>query len=154
MSENKKAREYTLFIPGRPYTKKNSGRYVGHGRYLPSKQFCAYEDRSLPVLNAHKRNLGLIEPIDYPVEVTALYVMDSRSGWPDLVGLMQATADLLETAGILEDDRVIVSWGTTHIAKVDRKQPGVGIRIREWTDTDWFNPLELDPFYKRRNKDV
>ena len=32
-----------LTIKGRPITKKNSSRYVGHGRLLPSVQYVKYE---------------------------------------------------------------------------------------------------------------
>lgn len=142
--------EYSFYIPGRPYTKKNSGRYVGKGRFLPSKQYSKYEKQAIPVLVSQKDKQGLAEPISYPVVVTAIYTMKNRAGWPDLVGLMQATADILESAGILEDDRVIVMWDGSHIAGVDKEHPGTQIFIRNWTNTNWFNPIELDPFYQRR----
>lgn len=94
--------------------------------------------------------MRLNEPIDYPIEVTAMYTMATRSSWPDLVGLMQATGDLLEAAGIVKNDRLIVSWGRTHIHEVDKEHAGVGICIREWIDTEWFNPYELDPALRKR----
>lgn len=93
---------------------------------------------------------GLDSPIDYPVEVTAVYTMPNRAGWPDLVGLMQATGDLLEGVGILANDRLIVSWGCSHIHAVDKENPGVGICIREWVEKKWFDPWELDPWLIKR----
>lgn len=141
---------YKFFIPGRPYTKKNSGRYVGKGRFLPSKQYETYRDMAIPVLTAQKRNLKLIEAIGYPVRVTVFYTMENRSAWPDLVGLMQATADLLEETGILENDRFIVSWGNSHVGAVDKEHAGAEILIEKWNPEWGFDPYELDPKLARR----
>lgn len=141
-----------MFIPGRPYTKKNSGRYVGKGRFLPSKAYSEYARTVIPIMKWWMAKWELDSPIDYPVEVTAVYSMPNRAGWPDLVGLMQATGDLLEGVGILANDRLIVSWGNSHIHRVDKENPGVGISIREWVETKWFDPWELDPWLMKRRK--
>ncbi len=108
---------------------------------------------ALPVLTAQKRNLGLLEAIRYPVQVTVFYTMANRAAWPDLVGLMQATADLLEDAGILEDDRLIVSWGNTHIDAVDPETPGAKIWIQKWDPNRGFDPYKLDPMLAKRRND-
>lgn len=139
-----------MFIPGRPYTKKNSGRYVGKGRFLPSKAYSEYERAVVPIMRKWAKEWRLEKPIDYPIEVTAVYTMLNRVGWPDLVGLLQATGDLLEAAGIIENDRLIVSWGNSHIHAVNKEKAGVGISIREWVDVNWFDPRELDPWLMKR----
>lgn len=139
-----------MFIPGRPYTKKNSGRYVGKGRFLPSKAYSEYERAVVPIMRKWAKEWRLEKPIDYPIEVTAVYTMLNRVGWPDLVGLLQATGDLLEAAGIIENDRLIVSWGNSHIHDVSKENAGVGICIREWMDVNWFDPWELDPWLMKR----
>lgn len=143
-------KEYTVLIPGRPITKKNSGRYFGKGKFLPSEAYAGYERVAIPALKSWARAIGLSRPIDYPVEVTAVYIMPNRAGWPDLVGLMQATADLLEAAGIVEDDRLIVSWGTSHIHGVDKEKAGVTIKLRAWNKNELFDPWNLDPWLIKR----
>ena len=47
-----------------------------------------------------------------PVRVSATFYRDRNAG--DLVGYMQALADALQKAGVLVDDRQIVSWGRHH----------------------------------------
>ncbi len=57
------------------------------------------------------------------VNVCARYWMDSRRSRPDLIGLMQATADILEKSRILVNDRQIVSWDGSRIVGIDREAP-------------------------------
>jgi len=104
--------EARLIIPGQPATKKNSqvARCVG-GKpvVLQSKAYRAYEKMALKALLACPRAefLG-------PVAVTVCYwLKDNRR--PDLTNLLQATADILEKAGVITDDREIVSWDGSRI---------------------------------------
>jgi Holliday junction resolvase RusA-like endonuclease len=57
--------------------------------------------------------------------------MPDRRSWPDLLGLEQATADILERAHILRNDRDIVSWDGSRIAGVDKDNPRAAIEIEE-----------------------
>lgn len=99
-------RPWIYLITGRPITKKNSGRYVktgGKSRLLPSKQFEAYEEAALWQLRCQARpDIPLACPVNLRVE----YYMPNRKGWPDLMGLIQATADILQDAEILADDGI------------------------------------------------
>lgn len=113
-----------LVIKGRPITKKNSSRYVGAGRLLPSKQYKAYEEDALWQLRGQWQGK---KSIDRAVHVTALYYMPNRIGWPDLVGLEQATADILEKAGVIADDGFIADWDGSCIAAIDKENPRVKI---------------------------
>jgi Holliday junction resolvase RusA-like endonuclease len=65
------------------------------------------------------------------VQVTARYWMPNRRSWPDLMGLLQATCDILERAGIIENDRNVVSLDGSEIVGVDRENPRAEIRIKE-----------------------
>lgn len=77
--------------------------------------------------------------------------MPSRAAWPDLVGLMQATADLLEAAGVLENDRLILSWQGTNIEGIDKNNPRAEISLYPvWLCDDTRKAWELDPMTKRR----
>ncbi|NPV80814.1 MAG: RusA family crossover junction endodeoxyribonuclease [Firmicutes bacterium] len=120
-----------IVIPGRPVTKKNhqqvwQNRKSGKRFVVPSKAYKEYEESALRELRAYQgpRFSG-------PVRVTAQYYMPDRRSWPDLVGLMQATHDILQAAGIIANDRDIVCVDGSLIAGVDPKRPRVVIEIEE-----------------------
>ena len=48
-----------------------------------------------------------------------------------MIGLMQGTADLLEKAGILLNDRLIESWDGSRIMGLDKDNPRVEIEIKQ-----------------------
>lgn len=104
--------------------------------------------------------MGRLPHYTLPVQMTCQYYLKDRAHWPDLVGLMQATADILSDerkriAGkmvttrewLLSDDRIIKSWDGTEIAGIDKLRPRVEIVI---------TPLEvdvaLDPYIERQIK--
>lgn len=105
----------------------------------------------MPELKEQRRKLGLNYPIDRPCELFVHYYMPSRAAWPDLVGLMQATADLLEAAGVLENDRLILSWQGTNIEGIDKDNPRAEISLYPvWLSDDTREAWILDPMTKRR----
>lgn len=121
----------TFTIPGRPATKKTGQRIVKCGKFhkiLPSKAYEEYEEYCLIWLKRIK------ERFTGKVKVSAVYTMPDRRSWPDLVGLMQATGDILERAGIIENDRDIVSWDGSYIEdKTSKENTGVRILLHEIT---------------------
>lgn len=141
---------YRFEISGRPVTKKNSGRYCGPGRFRPSAAYEAYEAVAVPKLKLQAKKQALEFPIDRPCQVIASYYMPNRAGWPDLVGLMQATADLLEESGVLENDRLIVSWDSTRIEDIDKENPRTEIEIYPGSIEQEEEMNDLDPLTKRR----
>jgi Holliday junction resolvase RusA-like endonuclease len=123
-----------LVLPGQPFTKKNSQRIIVNRRtgkplILPSKRYREYADAACRHLKAQYRGPAF----EGPVEVCAVYYLASRSRWPDLVGLLQATGDILEEAGVITNDRNIVSWDGSRIAGVS-ENPRAEIEIREVSD--------------------
>lgn len=125
------ARMVKFFIPGRPATKKTGQRIVWvkkRARILPSEAYEVYEEYCLFWL---KR---INERFTGKVKVSAVYTMPDRRSWPDLCGLLQATGDILERAGIIENDRDIVSWDGSYIEdKTSKENPGVCIFLHEIT---------------------
>jgi len=118
-------------IPGRPITKKNSSRIIINARtkrpmVIPSPQYKEYEQAALWHL---KQYVG--PTFGGPVRVRALYWLPDRRSRPDLLGLEEATADILEAAGIVANDRMIVSWDGSRIAGYDKERPRVEIEITE-----------------------
>ena len=162
MAESKIEQEpYSFIIYGHPATKKNSSVLVkGQARLLPSKAYKEYE--WMFKTQAYK----LPQPLPHyetGVKVEAKYYLKNRAHYPDMVGLMQATADLMSDEykviyghrqlikrWFLADDRIIKSWGNTRIAGIDPKNPRVEITI---TPLDIPIDQECDPYIIKKLKE-
>ena len=122
-----------MILHGAPRTKKNHGRTVrvrGRPVHLPSEAHEAWKARALYQARTWLYNLRdkpklFACPIAFPVNVCAMFYRDALRG--DAVGYYQALADLLQAARIVDDDKWIVSWDGSRLAK-DAKQP----RIELW----------------------
>jgi Holliday junction resolvase RusA-like endonuclease len=119
----------TFTILGRPITKKNSLRIVRHpktGNPIPiqSKAHEAWFRASKPQANLVHAQLR--RTITEPVHVRALFYLERCIG--DINNYQAALADLLERAGILANDRQIVSWDGTRLLK-DAKRPRIDVEI-------------------------
>ena len=140
---------YTYTIKGRPVTKKNSQIRTKYG-VIQSKAYREYESTALLQLQAQKGKQGPHKPIDRPCMVTFMYYLPNRQWWPDLLGLMQATADILQKARIWEDDRLLYHIdGRSCIDGIDPDNPRAEITIREITDFK-YPAYHLDPWIKKR----
>lgn len=123
----------TLTIPGRPYTAKNNAVMVkGRNLLLPSPKYRKYKafcvgTKTKPGWLTQYGNYQFTGP----VRLDCHYWMRNYQGWPDLVGLLQATCDILEASGILLNDRQVVSFGNSRIVGVDAESPRVQIEIRD-----------------------
>ena len=91
-------------IPLEPRTKKNHSMIV-RGRLIPSKEYAAYRRDAIMFLKP------LPAPIDYPVNVKALYYMKTRRR-VDLNNLHSALMDILVDAEVLLDDNAKIVAGT------------------------------------------
>lgn len=104
--------------------------------------------------------LGRLPHYTLPVQLTCRYYLKDRAHWPDLVGLMQATADIISDERkriggrmvtvkewLLSDDRIIARWDGTEIAGIDRARPRVEIVITPL-------PVDeaMDPYVERQIK--
>lgn len=138
---------FSFTIYGRPITKKNSQNVV-RGVPLQSRQYKTYESRFHRQIRDMQKKKQ-VPRIEGMVHVKALYWMNNRSGFPDLVGLMQATADLIaDNKGkqwIIPNDRFIRSWDGTRIAGIDKENPRVEITIEPMP----MNPNDADPEVQR-----
>ena len=116
-----------LLISGQPITKKNSQviRCInGYPLVNQSKAYRAYEKMALKALLAYPG-----QTILGPVAVRVHYWLKDRRR-PDLTNLLQATADILEKARVIANDRNIVSWDGSRIMGVSRQNPRAEIMIR------------------------
>lgn len=118
-----------LILAGRPITKKNSQKIItnmktGRPMVIPSEQYRQFESDCLKQITGQFK-----KKIARSVMVHALYYMPNRVSWPDLTGLMESTADILQKAEVLENDRHITSWGRSRIVGIDKINPRTEIYI-------------------------
>lgn len=115
-----------LVIYGAPRTKKNHGQRKMVGKFmkqLPSEAWMEWRDLVLPQL---VRQFDGYHPISEPVNVRALFYRDALRG--DAVGYYQGLADVLEEAGVVTDDKWIVTWDGSRLRK-DPARPRVELEI-------------------------
>lgn len=115
-----------MTVYGAPRTKKTSNRVVRAGRFtkvLPSEAFERWEALAVPQMRIAWAGRA---PIAHAVNVRAVFYRDAERG--DAVGYYQALADALETAGVLVNDKHIVSWDGSRLAK-DKNRPRVEVEI-------------------------
>lgn len=118
-----------------PVTKKNSQRILKNpktgARFVaPSAAFCQYERDArmyLPRLDA---------PIDYPVNIRCLFYVPTRRRY-DLTNLLEATDDLLVSAGVLADDnyKIVTAHDGSRVF-YDKENPRTEIVIERLKDGD------------------
>lgn len=117
-----------ITLKGRPATKKNSGRIItknGKPIIIPSEAYKNYEDACMWQLAGKKLHISGI------VVVECKYYLPNKRSWPDLIGLLQATSDILTKAKIIDDDKWICSYGESYIAGIDKENPRAEIRIMD-----------------------
>jgi Holliday junction resolvase RusA-like endonuclease len=124
----------SIILPGRPITKKNHERIcvnskTGKHFIRQSEQYEQYETDCLWRIKAQYRGPVLTEPIS----LKCLYWLPNRKGWPDLAGLIQATQDILQKAGVIENDKQVVSLDGSRIMGVDKDYPRTEVYICETT---------------------
>ena len=134
---------YEFVIPGHPATKKNSPILVkGRALVLPSKAYKNYEKLFRKELEFLERRDGSLPHFTGPVQLTAMYWLQDRRGFPDLNGLIQATQDIisdeythkdhkktLKRQWLLADDRLVKSLDGCRILGIDKESPRTVIRI-------------------------
>lgn len=117
-----------ITLKGRPATKKNSGRIIsrnGKPIIIPSEAYKNYEDICIWQLAGKKLHVSGI------VVVECKYYLPNKRSWPDLIGLLQATSDILTKAKVIDDDKWICSYGDSCIAGIDKENPRAEIRIMD-----------------------
>lgn len=120
----------TIVIYGPCRTKKTSNRVLRFGRFnkiVPSEAYLHWRDSAVTQMRVAWAGH---ETVDRPVSVRATFYRDANRG--DLIGYMQGLADALQEAGVLKDDKWIVSWDGTRLSK-DANRPRVEVDIEEVT---------------------
>ena len=111
-------------IPGPPRTKKNHTRLIwcgGKPRIMPSEAYLEWEKSGLQTCTI-KGPKSLAEPLN----VRATIYRATLTG--DAVGYYQAIGDFLQKAGVVVDDKWLVSWDGTRLDK-DAASPRVELTL-------------------------
>jgi hypothetical protein len=126
-----------------PKTKKNSSKIIPHLKHailVPSDAYTKWERAAIRALVGEgiiKRGppsvkgkptyrVQAVKPIDYPVNCRALIYRDALRG--DAVGFYQAVGDFLQLAGVVANDKFIVSWDGSRLLK-DATRPRVELEL-------------------------
>ena len=132
-----------IVIQGQPRTKKNGSRIAltpdNKRVLLPSKAYEQYERVALV-------QLARVQAVHGPISVMCRYFLQNRAHWPDLVGLLQATSDILQAAGVIDDDKYIVNYDGSMIAGLDKDNPRVEIIIHQINE----NSVLCDEYVKAK----
>ena len=119
-----------ITLIGRPITKKNHQQMVvaGNGRkfLIQSKAYRQYEKDCLKQLMYLYKG----KTITGQLSMKALYYMPTKAR-PDLLNLLQATADIIEKAKVISNDKNIYSFNGSRIMGVDKLNPRVEILLEE-----------------------
>ena len=126
-----------LIILGAPRTKKNSLRIAKNkrtGKSFPM-QSAAHNDWSKSAVSQLRDQFQAAgkffsRQFDIPVAVRATIYRERATG--DLLNYLAAISDALEHAGVVENDRLCVSWDGSRMAK-DAVNPRVEIEIEAVT---------------------
>lgn len=123
-----------FLVSGDLATKKNSPRIVRNRRtgkpfLLPSKAATTWQTKAAWWLKSQWQGLP---PIDFGVHVRALFYRQRNVG--DLCNYIAITADALEEAQVLQNDRLILSWDGSRLG-LDREVPRVRIELLEYEET-------------------
>lgn len=117
-----------ITIPGRVAILKNSKRIFGRGRkkiVIPSPKYVAWEDEALAaVLGSYKG-----QAIDFPCEVHAKFYFANHQGEADLSNMIQGPEDVLQKAGILKNDKLVMR---AEMEKFFGHEPRVEIEIYKY----------------------
>ena len=115
-----------ITIPGNPATKKNNNQIhvnpsTGKRFIAPSQRYKEYEE----LCGWFVPKLG----IDYPVNIKCVYYRETKAR-VDLVNLLEATDDILQTFGcITQDDWHVIAGHDGSRVLFDKKNPRVEITI-------------------------
>ena len=122
-----------LLIEAAPRTKKNHGSRMRMGTrtlHLPSEAFLKFQAIAVPQL---RRAWAGLPAITRPVNVRAMFYRDALRG--DACGYYQALADVLERAGVVEDDVLCEQWDGSRLRK-DADHPRIEVELEEVVDSD------------------
>lgn len=99
---------YRCEIPGRPIVKKNTQRTVGRGRAtrrISTPRYTRWEFDAMAVCQRSFKG----QLLQGPMFAKYYFHFENRQAEADVSNLCEAPGDLLKKAGVIKDDRLLVS---------------------------------------------
>lgn len=129
---------FRVVIPGRPITKKNSGRLIrAKGRVIPipSKAVEKWTRAAVKDIRAAARRAGL-SPMAWPVSMRALFFRSVSVDAPgDLQNYINAACDALQHGGAVTNDQFIRAHDGSRL-RYDKARPRVEITLSVMDERD------------------
>ncbi len=124
----------TLTILGPPITKSNHQRiFRGKGGRPRVAQSAAYVKWETDAIGQLAKQLGPPSPpTNVPVALRAIFYRERRTG--DLGNFLKSLCDVIERSGIVENDRLIVSFDGCRLAH-DKVRPRVEFELTLFEET-------------------
>lgn len=95
---------FNISIPGRPIVKKNTMRSFGR-RQVYTPLFKAWETQALLLLKSKWKK----KPIECTIFVQYLFFFKNKQAEADVSNLIEGPQDALTKAGVIVDDKLVVS---------------------------------------------
>jgi len=125
-----------FIIEGQCPAKKSSHIIRKKGSKLwiaPDDEYQAWELDAAKQLMIQKSELGLIEALDYPLDVRFL-IYRSGTGRADLTNLIQSCEDALEKGGVISNDYLIESTDRSRRIPVSEGEERIEIEIHPFKE--------------------
>lgn len=139
-----------LTILGPPVTKSNHQKIIqvrGRPMVIQSAPYRKWEKSALEQL---ARLLPLAPATAAPVSLKAIFYRERRTG--DLGNYLKALCDVIERAGLIENDRLIHSFDGSRLAW-DKTNPRVEFEVMPMPDeTPEFQPADLSSLARRAKR--
>ena len=122
-------------LNGQVCSGKNNMRVGRNGRHYPTKRWAAWRDIQLMAIKLSVHRLGKFEqghqrlpPITTPCSAKVVFThADKRRR--DVPGMLDALCHVLERAGVVKDDSLIVDWDIHTVPESNKAKAGVEIRV-------------------------
>jgi Holliday junction resolvase RusA-like endonuclease len=106
---------FQVTIPGRAYVKKNGASMVGNGKFkklIYTPQYQAWEKTA--ILQVRQKRIQ--STISFPINLKVIFYFDNRMAEADLSALYEGIQDVLQSEGVIANDRLIVGHnGSTKV---------------------------------------
>lgn len=143
-----------LTIVGPPRSKKNSQQLISHGKkcgtcgkpggrpfLIPSAAYKAWEKAACWQVRQQEPVAPSAGPTFTTPVTMRCQIYRDRAGRADLLNYLAAVSDMLQEAGVIEDDLLVASTDGSRL-RIDRERPRVEIELLPFTEEIDTAPLK------------
>ena len=122
----------TFTLHGQVLSGKNHMQIGRDGRHYPTKRWAAWRDEAVSSIQIDFRMQGnwdgITNAVAIPCKATIIFTHADRRR-RDVAGLIDALSHVLERAGVIKDDSLLVDWDIHTVPEPNKAKAGVEIRI-------------------------